>query len=273
MPTQPVSTEKELRFHPIENDNPKVLAREQIQQFNEQGYLSGIRIFSEEEMVRHRAYFDRLLDYFHEQGKNSYAINGFHRQYYGLYDLVQTPRVLDIMEDLIGPNIFCTMTHYFCKLPRDSKTVSWHQDASYWPLTPTKVVTLWLAIDDVDKENAAMRFIPGSHLNGGLPYRQSEESEHNVLNQTATDVEQYGEPVDIELKAGEVSLHSDLMLHGSLANNSDRRRCGLTMRYNPPDVRVLNTETNTTILCRGEDPSGYWEASPRPEIDPALDGS
>ena len=53
------------------------------------------------------------------------------------------------------------------------------------------------------------------------------------------DVEHYGEIVDVELKAGEVSIHSDLLLHSSHYNESDRRRCGLTLRYCTPDVRAI----------------------------------
>jgi len=83
-----------------------------------------------------------------------------------------------------------------------------------------------------------MRFLAGSHHFGYLTYRPSDPSEHNVLNQTIENVERFGEPADVELKAGEISIHSDLLLHGSEANDSDRRRCGLTLRYCAADVRA-----------------------------------
>ena len=105
------------------------------------------------------------------------------------------------------------------------------QDASYWPFSPSKTVTAWLAIDDADRENGCMQVIPTSHLHGQLSYRQSDDSEKNVLDQTVDRVEQYGAPVDIDLKAGQISLHSDLLLHSSEPNHSSRRRCGLTLRY------------------------------------------
>ena len=94
-------------------------------------------------------------------------------------------------------------SHFFCKLPGDGKAVSWHQDASYWPLTPARAVTVWLAIDDADVENACMKFIPGSHHYGHLTFRMSEDSESNVLDQTVENAEGIGKPVYDELKAGD----------------------------------------------------------------------
>jgi non-haem Fe2+, alpha-ketoglutarate-dependent halogenase len=99
-------------------------------------------------------------------------------------------------------------------------------------------VTAWLAIDDATIENACMRYISGSHHLGHLTYTLSENDEANVLNQTVPGAENFGRPVDVELNAGEISIHSDLLLHGSEANQSSIRRCGLTLRYCPAIVRA-----------------------------------
>ncbi|HEU4751836.1 MAG TPA: phytanoyl-CoA dioxygenase family protein, partial [Armatimonadota bacterium] len=149
----------------------------------------------------------------------------------------------------------------------DGKVVHWHQDASYWPLTPTKAVTVWLAIDDADVENACMRYIPGSHHYGHLTYRLTEDAADAVLNQEVENAEQWGRPIDVELKAGEASVHSDLLLHGSEANRSGRRRCGLTLRYCAADVRAgLDWNLKGVVVC-GSDPSGHWANPPRPQQD------
>src|SRR3954466_8810779 len=140
------------------------------------------------------------------------------------------------IKDLLGENVVAWGSHFFCKMPGDGKRVSWHQDSSYWPLTPTKAVTAWFAIDDADVENACIRYIAGSHHLGHLTYRLSETDEANVLNQTVEGVETRLAPVDVELKAGEISMHSDLLLHGSEADLAARRRCGLTLRTLGKDV-------------------------------------
>ncbi len=97
-----------------------------------------------------------------------------------------------------------------------------------------------------------------------MTYRLSEDDEHNVLNQTVEEAEQYGPPVDNELKAGEISMHSDLLLHGSEANDSDRRRCGLTLRYCAADVKAHLDWHAKGVIVSGSDPSGHWANAPRP---------
>jgi ectoine hydroxylase-related dioxygenase (phytanoyl-CoA dioxygenase family) len=198
-------------------------------------------------------------------GHDSYSINGWHRHCRGIYRLLQEPRILDYVEDLIGPHLISTMTHYFCKEPGDEKQVVWHQDASYWPLTPSKVVTVWLAIDDVEEENGPMQFIPGSHHHGQIPFEYSTAEEKNVLGQSVRSPEEFGDPpVSVCLQAGQISIHTDLLLHGSAPNRSTRRRCGLTLRYMPPDVRAQTRDHASAFICRGTDPEAYWQSWPIP---------
>lgn len=136
-----------------------------------------------------------------------------------------------------------------------------------WPLTPTKAVTVWLAIDDADVENACMRFIPGSHHFGHLTYQLTEESDPSILNQVVPEAERFGAPVNNVLRAGEISIHTDLLLHGSEANTSARRRCGLTLRYTTADVRAGMDWNLKGVLVSGSDPAGHWANPPRPAND------
>ena len=264
---------RDLRFRPSENKDPKVLTRAQIDTFNRDGYIKGIRIFSDAEIGEIRAYFDQLLAKVLAEGRDAYSINSAHLTYGRVFDLLANERITAHIKDLLGEHLVGWGSHFFCKMPRDRKTVSWHQDASYWPLTPSKTVTVWLAIDDADVGNGCMRFVSGSHHAGQLEFRASEASENNVLNQTVEDVEQYGSLVDDELKAGEISIHSDLLLHSSHYNESDRRRCGLTLRYCTPDVRAIPGYDweKEGVLISGADPDGHWGNPPRPERDHAVD--
>ncbi|MBR56265.1 phytanoyl-CoA dioxygenase family protein [Candidatus Poribacteria bacterium] len=256
---------RNIQFFAVENDQPKSLTPQQIQQFNQKGYIFPLDVFSETEIATHRAYFDQLIEQQINEGKDAYSINGWHSKQPEIYDLVTDSRILDYLEDLLGPDLICWGTHYFCKLPGDTKQVSWHQDASYWPITPSKTVTVWLAIDDADTENGAMKVIPKSHLHGQIVFEHSRKEEQNVLGQTVKDAEDYGlAPVDFEIKAGQISLHSDLLLHGSAPNQSDRRRCGLTMRFVPPEVKALTGWNKNSIVARGTDISGHWTNQPKP---------
>ncbi|MDA1191112.1 MAG: phytanoyl-CoA dioxygenase family protein [Candidatus Poribacteria bacterium] len=257
--------ERALSFHPVRNPSPKSLTPEQIAYFNEKGYLSPLDVFTASEAAANRAYFDDLMARAEANGWNDYAINGWHRHCQGVYDLVVEPRILDMVQDLLGSNLICWGTHFFSKKPGDDARVSWHQDASYWPLTPSKTVTVWLAIDDADVENSAMRVVPGSHRHGQIGFHRSASDEKNVLNQTVIDAERYGDPpVSLEMRAGQMSLHSDLLLHGSEPNRSSRRRCGLTMRFLDPEVRAYHGWNRNAITARGVDPADHWGNVARP---------
>jgi non-haem Fe2+, alpha-ketoglutarate-dependent halogenase len=259
---------RELRFHPSANQRPATLTPDQVAAFNRDGYLNGIRIFSEDEIAEHRRYFDMILAGVLAKGGDSYSISTAHLKYAGVYDLLAHPRIVAHVKDLLGVNIIGWGSHYFCKLPRDGKAVAWHQDAIYWPLTPSKTVTVWLAIDDADAENACMRFIPGSHWFGALPHLASGEVEDNVLDQTAVDPLLFGAPVDNALRAGEISIHNDLLLHGSDANNSGRRRCGLTLRYCTADVSAHLGWNAKGVVVSGVDVDRHWANPARPADEP-----
>ncbi len=259
------SQPRDLRFHPSSTENPKLLTREQVTSFNQEGFVTGIRLFDEAEAGDVRNYFDELLAQYLAEGKDSYSITTAHMKHGKVYDLLTDSRIVAYVKDILGENVIAWGSHFFCKLPKDGKKVSWHQDATYWPLSPSKAVTVWLAIDDADVENAAMRFIPGSHHHGELTSQMHENDESEILYQSVADAENFGEPFDNILKAGQFSIHSDLLLHGSKANESERRRCGLTMRYCAADVTAYLDWHAKGIIVSGADPRNHWSNPPRPK--------
>ncbi len=258
---------RDLQFYPSTTEHPKVLTQKQLTDFNRVGYVKGIPIFDEVEIGEHRQYFDALLADVIAAGGSSYSIISAHMKYGKVYDLLTHPRIVACVKDLIGEDVIGWGAHYFCKMPHDSKTVGWHQDAGYWPLTPSKTVTVWLAIDDATVENGAMRFIAGSHRLGHLTARHSDPDDNSVLGQIVENAGQYGETVDVELKAGEISIHTDLLLHGSNANPSPKRRCGLTLRYCTSDVQASYRWDREGVVVSGKDNDGRWGNPPRPVVD------
>ncbi len=255
-----------LDFAPVVNGSPERMTPAEIDHYNREGYAAPFTVFTEDEAAANRAYLDGLLASRGTGG--AYAINCYQARAQGLWDLCTEPRILDLVEDIVGPDIICWASHVLCKLPGDPKSVPWHQDASFWSLSPARTVTVWLAIDDVDVGNAAMRFLPRTHDKGPLAWKAPDGPA--VFDREIVDVERFGAPVSNDLRAGQVSLHADMLAHGSLPNLSDRRRCGLTIRYCPPEVRVLDAEWAggvEAILCRGTDRGGYWRHHPRPDGD------
>ena len=257
--------DRDLRFIPLGVNDPRVLTPTQIHRYNEAGHLFPIDIFSPAEIAESRAYIDDLLPRALAAGWDNYQVVNWHKHCRGIWDIVTDSRIIDVVSDLLGDTVVLHHSHLFAKLAGDPKRVSWHQDASYWPLTPSRVVSAWLAIDDVDVDNSAMQVIGGSHHHAQLTFRDSTATENNVLAQTVDNAADYGDPpVALEMRAGQISLHSDWILHGSEPNGSNRRRCGLAMRYLSADVRAYDGWNANSIWCRGTDPTGHWANHPRP---------
>lgn len=259
---------RELRFIPVDPGAPRTLSAEQVERFNRDGFLNGLPAFDDNEIERIRHYFDDLIEKVlsADDRRNSYSINTYHVVCAGLYDLILSPVLLDYVEDLLGPDFACWGNHLFCKLPHDPMEVPLHQDGSYWPLTPSRTVTAWLALDDADEENAAMQFVPGSHLGGALPHEDLPLDGTRVLQRQVVDPDSYGERFTNALRAGQISLHSDLLLHGSGFNRSDRRRAGMTFRYAAGEVRPLRGHEHwfkPGVHCRGKVPE-HWPHRRRP---------
>ncbi|MCW3099590.1 MAG: hypothetical protein JWL77_5208 [Chthonomonadaceae bacterium] len=187
-----------------------------------------------------------------------------------LWELAASPRILDCVESLIGPDFLLLVTHFFCKYGPDDKFVAWHQDATYWGLEPPKALTNWYAVDDSDVENGCMRVIPGSHRNG-LREHGKAEVQGNLLSinqEVPVTAEEECSAVDLVLRAGEASIHDGWLIHGSLPNRSHRRRCGLTLRYVPTSVKPVELNSMgkrwRAILVRGVDREQNFGVCPAP---------
>ncbi len=177
--------------------------------------------------------------------------------------LVSDDRLLDVAQQFIGEDIALFASHWLAKPPYDGKPVLWHQDGSFWPLEPMRVISLWLAADDATPENGCMRVIPGTHTLR-LEELQSRQDVDSVLGSSIDEgLVDESQAIDIVLKAGDVELHHPNLIHGSNANNSPRWRRGLTIRYIPTSTRILDTAI-TPLLVRGKAVPGINQYAPRP---------
>ncbi|EMI53004.1 phytanoyl-CoA dioxygenase family protein [Rhodopirellula sallentina] len=261
------TVQRDIRFSPTENDSPSALTRSQIEDWNRDGYLGPLDVLTHSETESLREYFDELLRQTFAEGKDSYSISSAHLKHARVWDLLANPTIVAYVKDLLGENVIGWGSHFFCKMPGDGKRVDWHQDCSYWPLTPTKAVTVWLAIDDADLENGGMEVYTGSHRHGLIDFDTTDADSGNVLDQVVSEPQQYGEYRFTPIQAGQISIHSDLLVHGSAPNASDRRRCGLTLRYCPADVTAyLNWERKGVVVAGTAKPE-RWPGAVRPMPD------
>ena len=188
-----------------------------------------------------------------------------------MHRLVGDERLLDLLEPFIGSNTALFAAHYIAKRPLDGQEVLWHQDGTYWPLEPMEVTTIWLAATDSTVENGCMRVLPGTQNNKLLPrsaYQDVNDGKNVLSSGIHPSQIDDSEVVDIELKAGDVSIHNPRIIHGSNANTSNTWRIGLTLRYIPTSTWVKREE-HPSILLRGQaDPSVNNTYAERPRYIP-----
>jgi phytanoyl-CoA dioxygenase PhyH len=185
-----------------------------------------------------------------------------------LNDLIRHPRILDAVEDIVGPDILCWGTSFFIKERRNPGYVSWHQDSTYWGLEPTDIITAWVAFTDSTAANGAMRVIPASHKLDQVPHRDTFAAA-NLLSrgqEIMVDVDER-QAAMLELAAGEMSLHHVRLIHGSDPNPSDDRRIGFAIRYIPTYVRQVAGGHDSATLVRGVDKYRHFEDEQRPLAD------
>jgi len=231
------------------------LTPEQIEFFRTNGFLTQLPpVYTRAEMERINADLPNLLALL-QPGETAKDIREWHETSTYLYEIVMNPKIHDFVEGIVGTNFFCWASSFFIKEPFSPATVGWHQDAYYWPMAPHNTVTVWLAFDDVDEANGAMKVIPGTHLRGLIKHKRCEATTSVLTLELEDGTVSESDAVQLCLKAGEVSLHDDRAVHGSPANPSPRRRAGLTIRYSGTNVRNdLSVNPNfKAYLCRGID--------------------
>ena len=249
---------------------PRALSAEVVRFFNDHGYYAPIPEFGAAEMKHYR---QCLADFeAHEGGKiTGQKRNKSHLFLKWLDELVHHPRLLDAVEDIIGPNILLFHAQWFIKEPHTPNFVSLHQDSAYWGLERPEGVSAWVAFEDSSPENGCMQVIPDTHK--VLLHHVDRIEPTNMLwrGQTVESAIDQSKAVDLVLKAGEMSLHHARIVHGSGPNRSERRRIGYSIRYISTAVKREGPRESAG-LARGADEYGNFEIEPRPsrDYDPAA---
>ena len=243
-----------------------MLTPAQIAQYEEDGYLAPIPVMSETEALALRHKLEAI------EAAMGGPLRGdlrhkTHLLFPFLAELVRYPKILDAIEDVLGPDILCWSSNFFIKEAADPAFVSWHQDSTYWGLSSPDVATAWVALTPSNEANGAMAVMPGSHKLDQMPHRDTFHR-HNLLTrgqEIAVEVDE-AQAVPLTLRPGEMSLHHVRLVHGSAPNPSLDRRIGFAIRYIPTAIRQLEGEDSATLV-RGADRFHHFAHEPRPKID------
>jgi non-haem Fe2+, alpha-ketoglutarate-dependent halogenase len=231
----------------------KLLTPEQVSRYNCDGFVHPVPVLSQTEVVALRG---ELEEWERAQGKpidfpeksKSYLLFDWADQ------LVHHPRILDAVEDLIGPDILVYHSTLFLKEAHTEAFVRWHQDSAYFYLEPHLHVTAWVALSEASVLAGCVHALPGSHLQG-LFAHDDKPSPTNMIRRgqgiSGRFDHEAGKPMPIA--AGEMSLHHTDLVHASGGNYSDDRRIGYAISYIPAHVRPVGGVQPHALCVRGRD--------------------
>ena len=240
------------------------LSSNQLKQYEEEGFVSPINIFSKDKAKEIRNEIELIENNMPEELENSGRYNA-HLISPLLDEVTHNSKILDAVQSLIGENILVCGTTLFIKNPNEKGFVSYHQDAKYIGLEPHNWVTAWVAITDSNEKNGCMRMWSGSHKEN-LKEHDEKFNEGNLLTrgQTVKNVPKL-ETTPLILKAGQMSLHHPTVVHGSELNKSNDRRIGFVIQsYIGTNVKQMLGK-NSVQLARGVDKFNNHEKIGRPQ--------
>jgi len=245
----------------------KVMAAEAIEQYRDEGYFFPLPLLRPEEVSALRGKLEAF------EASQGHPIEGAQRSkshllFKWLDDLMRDARILDAVEDLIGPDILCWNSIFWIKEAHSPSFVSWHQDLRYWGLDCDDLVTAWVALSPATVESGCMRVLPGSHRKELLPHADTYDSANMLTRgqEIAVEVDEAA-TVTMALQPGEMSLHNVRLAHASGPNRSGDRRIGVSFHYMPTRSRQLVGEWDSAALVRGEDRYHHFAQAPVPTRD------
>src|SRR5581483_11482229 len=235
--------------------------------YREHGYYAPIPAISPAEAARYRQQLEA-----HEARTGAPLAPAYRQKAHLLFtwlaELIREPRILDVIERIVGPDILVWQTTFFIKEAHDPSYVSWHQDSTYWGLSEPEVVTAWVAFSPSTPESGCVRVIPGTHRADQVPHVETRAAQNLLTRgqEIAVEVDE-SSAVSMPLAPGEMSLHHIRTFHNSEPNRSDDRRIGFAIRYIPTRIRQLEVKGDSATLVRGQDRHGHFELEPAPRSD------
>ncbi|KST70372.1 acyl-CoA-binding protein [Mastigocoleus testarum] len=300
-----------------------MLTDAQIKHFQEKGWVGPIDIFSPGEITKVRECLENNHKMIVEA--NGQEIMGFynnvlnietprdhHLFYEPLANMFRHPDLISRLNQIAGLDLLLWYTNVFCKMPGQGE-IKWHQAIEFYTSSDIDFekktlvyspddrdpvnLTVWVALEDSDRENGCMRFANGSHrkefeiLQGSIPAEEgvfAGISAHKTVWQRKQEYslsydfdENDWEIEEVPVKAGQVVIFTERVMHSSLPNHSDRRRMAIIGRYIRPHTKVYpyrlkgdfidenghNIKRHFNILVSGRDRYEYNVVRDKHDLD------
>ena len=245
---------------------PKALTVEQVNHYNENGFLFPVDVFTMQEAEAIFAKYQETERQAGEELQARFRVKS-HLPFPWLCDIIRNEKLVDAVADIIGPNVMCWGSSFFSKNAHDPRFISWHTDSFYYAFEPAETLSAWVSFNNSTKLAGCVQYIPGTHkLPPPVHEFKPEPNNFAGAGQTVVGVDE-SKAVFAELKAGQVVFHHESVIHGSGPNNADHPRVGFVIHYCAPHVRETRFEGVTAMLVRGRDTHGFWKPEPTPKVD------
>ncbi|MEC8871522.1 MAG: phytanoyl-CoA dioxygenase family protein [Pseudomonadota bacterium] len=236
----------------------KILSETQLQQFELQGFLAVLDVFSVRQCEEFRSHSEEFEHHYPDDVSWAMDIK-CNLLFDWVYELSTFPLLLEIVSELIGPDVLLTNSIFRIKEPLSSTHYGWHQDAARIQVNPAFVI-VYVAISDATTENGCLRVIPGSNQRIE-PFHLVSYSERQVARVSHVDE---SNAVDMVLRQGQVGIFDCNTIHGSSSNNSRNRRFALVNDYTPAAAQQ-SVGTGSGQLVRGLNSRKLWGEEPKPQ--------
>ena len=234
-----------------------ILTDEQLADYEALGFLHSIPILSDAEVRHYHAEVEKTCQ---ALGGRVTRLDAPHLFFRWAWELSTHPRLLDCLEQLLGPNIMLKSTRVFYKYGRSGSFVGWHQDGITERVEDARVPAVWLGLTDATVENGCLRVVPRSHRLGLVPHANRPDAD-NLTTQGLTAQARIDAPQDLVMRAGEMSLHHPLVLHASNPNRSAESRIGFSATYS---AAALPGSLTPVVWVRGDGPRDCFEVIDKP---------
>lgn len=246
-----------------------VLSKDEINFYNDQGYLLVEDVISENQhkemlalvdgffekskMIRENDNIFDLEDGHSSDNPRLKRIKQPHQHSQFFWDIIKESKIEEILRDLLGDNVSLKTSKLNTKAPGGGAAVEWHQDWAFYPHTNDNVLALGLMLNDVDIDNGPLMVIPESHKGPVLSHFNNGVF-CGAIDPDDSDFDM-SKAVTLTGKARSMTIHHARTLHGSSPNNSNRDRLVLFYECNSADAWPLvgagayMKSTNPVQLC------------------------
>ena len=248
-----------------------ILTQEQFADYKELGFIHSLPILSAAEVAYYRGEVEKTCQAI---GGNVARLDAVHLFFRWAWDLGTHPRLLNCLEQLLGPDIVLKSTRLFYKYGKSAAYVGWHQDGVTEKLKESKSPAVWLGLTAATVENGCLRVVPSSHRLGFLPHdarpiKDTLGGDNNLARTQVRSRERVDElsgritmlppsansPFDLVMRPGEMSIHHPMIVHGSNPNLSKEPRIGLSASYSTPELCHLPS----VVWLRGNSPRDQFD--------------